>query len=330
MKARPPFDRHVLDLDCASEAERICASIRESLAGPLKRQGLVVALSGGVDSSTVTALCARAIGPGRVLALLMPEKDSSPDTNRLARLAADACGVQTIEEGITAVLETVGCYRRQAEAIRMVLPGFQPDWKFKIVLPALGENPAYRLFSIVAQAPGREPVRARLTPPAYLGLVAATNLKQRVRKMMEYHHADRLNYAVAGTPNRLEYDQGFFVKNGDGAADLKPIAHLYKTQVYRLAEFLGVPAEIRRRPPSTDTYSLPQTQEEFYFSLPYEQMDLCLYGKNHDVPPAEVAAAAGLSAAQVERVYQDIEAKRHATRYLHLPPILVDSVGEIR
>jgi NAD+ synthase len=163
----------------------------------------------------------------------------------------------------------------------------------------------------------------------YLQLIAATNFKQRVRKMMEYYHADRLNYAVAGTPNRLEYDQGFFVKLGDGAADLKPIAHLYKTQVYALAEYLDVPAEIRSRPPTTDTFSLPQTQEEFYFALPYDKMDLCLYGRNHGVAAADVGAAIGLNAEQVERVYRDIDQKRRTTRYLHLRPRLVEQVTEI-
>jgi NAD+ synthase len=164
---------------------------------------------------------------------------------------------------------------------------------------------------------------------AYLQMVAATNFKQRVRKMMEYYHADRLNYAVAGTPNRLEYDQGFFVKLGDGSADIKPIAHLYKSQVYALAEHVGVPAEIRRRPPTTDTFSLPQTQEEFYFALPYDKMDLCLYGHNHQVPAAEVAPAVGLTSEQVERVYRDIEQKRRTTRYLHARPQLVEEVPEI-
>ena len=164
---------------------------------------------------------------------------------------------------------------------------------------------------------------------SYLQMVAATNFKQRVRKMMEYYHADRLNYAVAGTPNRLEYDQGFFVKLGDGSADVKPIAHLYKSQVYALAEYLGVPEEIRRRPPTTDTFSLPQTQEEFYFALPYAKMDLCLYGHNHQVPAAEVAAATDLTAEQVERVYKDIDQKRRTTRYLHARPLLVDAVSEV-
>ncbi len=168
-----------------------------------------------------------------------------------------------------------------------------------------------------------------MTPKAYLQIVAATNFKQRVRKMMEYYHADRLNYVVAGTPNRLEYDQGFFVKHGDGAADIKPIAHLYKTQVYALAEHLGVPDEIRKRPPTTDTFSLPQTQEEFYFALPYDKMDLCLYGLNHGVPAAEVAAAVGLTAEQVERVYRTSTRSAARPRYLHARPRLVEPVPEV-
>ena len=160
-------------------------------------------------------------------------------------------------------------------------------------------------------------------------IVAATNFKQRTRKMLEYYHADRLNYAVAGTPNRLEYDQGFFVKLGDGAADVKPIAHLYKTQVYQLAEYLEVPAEIRKRPPTTDTYSMPQGQDEFYFSLPYDRMDLCLYGKNNGIATETVADALGLTPEQVQSVYDDIDTKRSTTRYLHLPPLLIDDVPEI-
>ena len=147
--------------------------------------------------------------------------------------------------------------------------------------------------------------------------------------MLEYYHADRLHYAVAGTPNRLEYDQGFFVKLGDGAADIKPIAHLYKTQVYQMAEHLGIPEEIRRRPPTTDTYSLAQGQDEFYFSLPYQLMDLCLYGKNHGINPAEIASATGLKTEQVLKVFEDIDTKRSTTRYLHLKPLLMETIPEI-
>jgi NAD+ synthase len=213
-------------------------------------------------------------------------------------------------------------------AIQSLIPEYGAGWKAKVALPSVVAGDQYRIFSVVARGPNGEERRARVTPSAYLELVAATSFKQRTRKMMEYYHADRLNYAVAGTPNRLEYDQGFFVKNGDGAADIKPIAHLYKTQVYQLAEYLGVPEAIRTRPPTTDTYALPQTQEEFYFSLPYDRMDLCLYARSNDVPAAEVAAALGLTEEQVDRVYRDIDAKRRASRYLHLAPQLVAEPGD--
>ncbi|MCX6376942.1 MAG: NAD(+) synthase, partial [Armatimonadetes bacterium] len=215
---------------------------------------------------------------------------------------------------------------RRDDAIRTVFPDFGAGYRSKIVLPSVVDSDSFRLFSIVILDPDGRETKMRLTPDAYLGIVAATNFKQRVRKMLEYYHADRLNYAVAGTPNRLEYDQGFFVKLGDGAADLKPIAHLYKSQVYQLAAHLGVPAEIRSRPPTTDTYSLPQSQEEFYFSLPYDRMDLCLYGKNNGIPMEEIASAAGLTEEQVQRVFRDIEQKRKSTEYLHLPPQLVEEV----
>jgi NAD+ synthase len=201
-----------------------------------------------------------------------------------------------------------------------VVPEYGEGWKHKIVLPPVTESDRYRLYSIVAQAPDGRVVQRRLPPDEYLQVVAATNFKQRTRKALEYYHADRLNYAVAGTPNLLEYDQGFFVKLGDGAADLKPIAHLYKLQVYRLAEALGVPEPIRRRRPTTDTYSLAQSQEEFFFSVPYEQMDICLFGRTHGLPPAETSRLTGLSTEAVERVYRDIDAKRRFAAYLHLEP----------
>jgi NAD+ synthase len=289
----------------------------------------VVALSGGIDSSVVAAACVAAVGPQRVLGLHMPDRESSDETVRLSTLMADSLGIASTLEDITPILEAAGCYRRRDDAIRTVEPDFGPRWKSKIVLPDVVESNQYRLYSVVVESPEGAQTKHRLSSAAYLEIVAATNFKQRARKMMEYHHADRLNYAVAGTPNRLEYDQGFFVKLGDGAADIKPIAHLYKSQVYQLAEHLGVPAEIRSRPPTTDTYSLPQSQEEFYFSLPHEQMDLCLYGLNNDIPVEDVAAAAGLTVEQLARVYGDIDQKRRTTQYLHLAPVLVVPVPEI-
>jgi NAD+ synthase len=328
MTPTTPFGPDHLALDLEDETARIGELLTSYLA-QTRRRGVVVALSGGIDSSVVAALCVAALGAERVFGLHLPERESSPETLGLSRLVAESLGIESVVEDITPVLDAVGCYRRRDDAIRLVVPDYGPAHRSKIVLPSVVDSDSFRLYSVVVVAPDGAESRHRLTPEAFLGVVAATNFKQRARKMLEYHHADRLNYVVSGTPNRLEYDQGFFVKLGDGAADVKPIAHLYKSQVYALAEHLGVPAEIRSRPSTTDTYSLPQSQEEFYFSLPHQQMDLCLYGKNNDVPLDEVAAAADLTVEQVQRVYRDIEQKRSTTAYLHRAPELAGKVPEI-
>lgn len=329
MAVNRKFSAESLKMDLEKETNTICSKIREIIPKELKRKGAIVAMSGGIDSSAVAALCVKALGKNRVLGLLMPEQDSSEETLSLSRLVADSLGIEVIYEDITNILEAIGCYQRRDAAIREVIPEFGPEYKAKIVLPSVIDNDSFRLFSVIALTPEGKEIKKRLTPSAYLGIVAATNFKQRVRKMLEYYHADRLNYATTGTPNRLEYDQGFFVKLGDGAADIKPIAHLYKSQVYEIAEYLGVPKEICSRAPTTDTYSMPQSQEEFYFSLPYQKMDLCLYGKNNNIPIEEVAAAVNLSVEQIDRVYNDIDQKRRTSRYLHLPPQLISKVKEI-
>ena len=259
----------------------------------------------------------------------MPERDSSPEALTLGRLLADQLKVPTTVEDIAPTLAAAGCYARQEEAIKTMFPEYGPGYKWKITLPSILEATRLNISELTMESPSGERKIARMPAAAYLQIVAATNFKQRIRKMMEYYHADRLNYAVAGTPNRLEYDQGFFVKLGDGSADIKPIAHLYKSQVFALAAYLGVPQEIRSRRPTTDTFSLPQSQEEFYFALPYDKMDLCLYGRNAGIPASELTEATGLTSEQVERVYRDIDQKRRSTRYLHARPLLVTPVSEI-
>ena len=319
----------VLQVDAARETERITASIRDMVFNQLRRKGAVVGVSGGIDSSVVAFLCARALGSEHVLVLFTPESDSSPDSLRLGRMVAESLGVRSAVEDITPILRGARCYERRDESIRAVVPEYGEGYKCKIVLPNLIDANRYAIFSIVVQSPSGQTRKVRLSPSAYLGIVAATNFKQRTRKMIEYYYADLYQYAVAGTPNRLEYDQGFFVKGGDGAADFKPIAHLYKSQVYQLAAYLGVPDEIQRRPSTTDTYSLEQSQEEFYFSLPLAKMDLCLYGRNNGIPAAELAPVAGLDDKQVQRVYAMIDSKRNVARYLRAAPLLVDEVEGI-
>jgi NAD+ synthase len=329
MKTCSAFSSKVLEIDAEAVAQEIGEAIRKIVSHRLRRRGAVVGLSGGIDSSVTAALCARALGQDRVVGLFMPEDESSEDSLRLGRQLTETLGIRSVVEDIGPTLKALGCYRRRDEAIRGVIPEYGNGWKSKIVLPNLVDSAAYALFSVVAQSPTGETRRVRLTAESYLGIVAATNFKQRTRKVVEYYHADRLWYAVAGTPNRLEYAQGFFVKNGDGSADFKPIAHLYKSQVFQLGRYLGVPEEILRRPPTTDTYSMEQSQEEFYFSLPLETMDLCLYAKNHGVAASEVASVAGLSVEQVQRVYAMINSKLSSTQYLHLPPQLIEKVDEV-
>ncbi len=321
----------VLNIDIDSEISRISDFIRFVISQELHKRGAVVAVSGGIDSAVSAALCAKALGKERVSVLFLPEKDSSPASLRLGKEVATALGLQTITEEITSTLEGAGCYRRRVDAIRKVFPEFEEGWKDKLSLPSIIDRDRLNLTRLTIQAPTGETKSARMPVDAYLQLVAATNFKQRIRTMMTYYHADRLNYAVCGTPNRLEFDQGFFVKVGDGSADFKPIAHLYKSQVYMLARELGIPDEICNRPPTSDTFSLAQTQEEFYFALPYDKMDLCLYGLNNRVSPEDLAPLVGLTAEQVQRVFTDIQMKRRSTRYLHLPPLIsadIEGVAE--
>ena len=242
------LSRESLTIDCASEIERIRSAIREQVTQTLRRRGAVIGLSGGIDSTLVASLCAQALGKDRVYGILMPEKESSPESTELGRLAAESLGIRYIVEDITPILEGARCYERRDDAIRKCVPEYAAGYRAKIVLPGIMDDERLRVFSVVVQAPDGRVIKTRMPADVYLAVIAASNFKQRTRKMIEYHHADRLNYAVAGTPNRLEYELGFFVKNGDGAADFKPIAHLYKTQVYQLAEYIGVPDEIRCRP----------------------------------------------------------------------------------
>ena len=313
-----------LIIDCQRETERIVEALNNYLK-VYRKKGYVVAMSGGIDSSVVGALCVRAVGKERVLGISMPEQDSSAETLRLSKMIADYLEIDKVYEDITPSLNAVGCYKRRDDAIREVIPEYDSSYKCKIVLPGVLDDEKYRFFSVVVESPDRVQKKKRLSAEAYLGILAASNFKQRIRKMFEYYHADRLNYAVTGTPNLQEYDQGFFVKNGDGSADIKPIAHLYKTQVYQLAQYLGIPEQIQKRLPTTDTYPMEQSQEEFYFSVPYDKMDICMFGMNHGSPIEEVAQAAELTAEQVERVWRDIQSKRKATKYLHTPPVFVEN-----
>jgi NAD+ synthase len=292
----------------------------------MRKKGVVIGLSGGLDSSVCAAICVNAIGKDKVLGLFMPERETKDDTNRLGSLIANYLEIDTITEDITFLLESAGCYARRDRAVRQIFDGYSEGWKCKVFLPPITENDRLNVSQLVVQSPEGTVHKKRMTTSAYLTIIASSNFKQRTRKMMEYYHADRLNYAVVGTPNRLEYELGFFVKNGDGAADLKPIAHLYKSQVYQLAEHYGVPEEIIQRTPTTDTFPMEQTQEEFYFSLPLRTMDLALFCYNNGYPPEKLSEMTDLTVDKARFVMKDIEQKKRSTSYLHLRPEIFGAI----
>jgi NAD+ synthase len=311
------------DINPETETERIVEFLRTAVYRQWRRRGAVLGISGGVDSSVTLALCVRAFGPERVTPLLLPERDSSPDSERLARDIAAALGVTPLREDLEPGLAALGCYDRRDAAVRRLFPDYDPTvHRIKIVLPpGLAQGRLLNLFYLVVEGPDGSERRARMPRDVYLDIVAASNMKQRARMLMLYYHAERRHYAVVGTANKNEHDQGFFVKHGDGGVDIQPIAHLYKTQVYRLAEYLGVPEEVRRRPPTSDTYSASCTQEEFFFRLPFPLMDALWSAQERGEAAKAVAARLGLGPEQVQGAFDDFRRKRATTEYLRTPPL---------
>lgn len=318
--------KELFSFDMDGEVEKIATRTRNVLREHVHRRGLIIAISGGIDSSVCATLAVKAVGKAKVFGLLMPERDSASESVTKGRLVAEHLGIEYVVEDIAPTLQAIGCYRWRDQAMQAVFPDYRATWKSKIVISGGAAGRINHFKLVVADEQGRQHEQ-RLGLKEYLQIVAATNFKQRIRKTLEFFHADRLNYAVIGTPNRVEYDQGFFVKNGDGSADLKPIAHLYKSQVYMLAQHLGLPQTICDSTPSTDTYSLAQGQDEFYFALPYRQMDIALWHFNQQLPAQALAGRLGIETTQAEIIYHDIQSKRRTTAALHWPALLLDRVA---
>jgi NAD+ synthase len=317
------------DFDPVQEAERLIEWTRQAVHVTLKREGVVVGVSGGVDSATVLHLAVRALGPSRVVALIMPDRDSSPASADLALDMIHALGVEAIQTDITPTLEALHCYENRDLAVKRAVSEFDPDTdKIKIVLPQdLLGGASLNVFTLVVIKPDGREIRRRLRPAEFQEIVAASNLKQRIRMVMLYHEAERRNWAVAGTAQKNEHELGFFVKYGDGGADLQPLHHLFKTQVYGVAEHLGVPAVIRERPPTTDTYSAECTQEEFFYRLPFDVLDAIWEASECGLSPQETAARLRLTVEQVENALFDIRRKQATTAYLRAAPLSPSAVA---
>ncbi len=317
------FSKEILNIENIElVCEEICRKLRGNIKNQLRRRGAVVGISGGIDSSVVLALACRALGKENVIGILMPERDSSPESLTLAQALANKFGVRTVVEDITSALNGFGCYERRDEAITRVFSEFNPlKDKAKIEIKQNIAQNLPSLFSLTIITSEGETMSKLLPVNEYLQIVAATNFKQRSRMAMLYYHAESLHYAVVGTPNKHEVEQGFFVKFGDGGADLMPIGHLYKTQVYQLAEYLGIPQEIIDRTPTTDTYSAEQTQEEFFYQMPFKEMDLIWYAWENKYSEEDVANELQRSVDEIHNIFKNFERKQHTTSYLRSAPI---------
>jgi NAD+ synthase len=318
------FSKDILFINnIESRVSSITQKLKEDILTVLKRKGAVVGISGGIDSSVTLALTVKALGPDRVIGIMLPEKDSSSDSKELALKLAKKLGVQTIEENISLALEGFGCYRRRDEAVAAIFPEYNPtDYTMKIGINPKGiSHNLPPVFSLTIVDKNGQAKSKLLPAKEYLQIVAASNFKQRCRMSMLYYHAERMYYTVIGTPNKHEVEQGFFVKYGDGGADIMPIGNLYKTQVYQLADFLEIPKEIIERTPTSDTYSAEQTQEEFFFQLPFKEMDMIWYGYENGYDPAEVGKTLGKTEEEIKSIYKNFTRKQKTTEYLRMAPI---------
>ena len=318
------FSKEILFIEnIDEEIDRITKKLKEDIFRVFKRKGAFIGISGGVDSAVTLALAVKALGADKVIALLLPEKDSSKDSKILALELAHKFGVQTIEEDITAALDGFGCYRRRDEAVTAVFPEYNPkEYKMKIVLNQGGSGhnlPPLFLLTIIDDA-GQS--KSKLIPmKEFLQIMASTNFKQRCRMAMLYYHAERLHYAVVGTPNKHEVEQGFFVKFGDGGSDVMPIAHLYKTQVYQMARVLEIPEKIINRIPTSDTYSAEQTQEEFFYQFPFAQMDLLWYAYENEIDVEVSASIMAMTIDEIKSIFNNFARKQRTSEYQRSAPI---------
>ena len=318
------FSKDIFKVDAQKECKKISEFIKDQVLIQFKKEGAVVGISGGIDSALTASLCVKALGKEKVLGVILPEKESNPKSSPYAKRLAEKLEIETEIVDISPVLESLGAYQKRDQIIKRIFPEYGRSYRSKIGLPQnLLDKDRFNVFLLKIEDRNGNQKQARLSKYDLLGIVAATDMKQRTRMTNLYYFAEKNNCLVVGTTNKSEADQGFYVKYGDGGVDIEPLAHLYKTQVYQLAEYLEVPEEIVKRTPSPDTFPSEVSDQEFYFCLPYDTLDLLLYAWEKKVPRSQISEVLQLSEEQINRVFRDFESKKKATTHLGiLPPTL--------
>jgi len=310
----------VLNIDAAREIESLANFVREQVSA-LRRSGVIVGLSGGIDSAVMAALAVHALGPDNVVGLILPEKESNPVSREFAAKHAQAMGIEYHVRDITATVDAVRPYADRDAYLQSLVPEYVPGSSYNITLPTdLLERDAFSVYMLQVKLPDGQIKRKRLGMEAFRTITSFANIKIRARMIHLYAEADRRGLLVGGTTNRTEYLLGDFCRYGDGGTDIEPLAHLYKHQVYQIARHLGVIQEIIARTPSPDTFSLPVSDQEFFFRIPFERLDHLLYAWEHQVPVETTAQVLGLSEDAVKRAFQDFTTKHRATAHLRAMP----------
>ncbi|MCK4538377.1 MAG: NAD(+) synthase [Candidatus Krumholzibacteria bacterium] len=316
------FNRNVLDFDVESITGQIVDFIRDQVQNNFHRKGIIIGLSGGIDSAVCAALSVKALGKDRVFGVLLPERDSSPVSREYGRKCAESLNIRYHEVEISPMLDVFGVYAKRDSVVEKYFPDYDGDQKFRLTLPQdLLDRDRISTYHLDIETEEGKIETKRLAHKDYLKMMAANDIKQRVRMTQLYYEAEKRHYIVCGTTNLPEMIQGFFVKFGDGGVDIEPLTDLYKAQVFALGRHLGVPQEVLDRTPSPDTYSLPVSDKDFYFCMPYDMLDMVMYAMLNNVPVEKTAEVLGMTTEQVERAWKDIERKKNATATLRqLPP----------